>query len=120
TERARFGGPDTFQEPQGVLVLPDSVAERVGYDVLVADSVHHQIQGIRLADGTIRTLAGTGRQLRERSGSGPALSQDLSTPWDLAWWMDRVVIAMAGTHQLWALHLALDPADNTVAVLAGT
>jgi DNA-binding beta-propeller fold protein YncE len=27
---------------------------------------------------------------------------------------------MAGTHQLWALHLARDPADNTVAVLAGT
>ena len=31
----------------------------------------------------------------------------------------RVVIAMAGTHQLWALHLATDPADNTVAVLGG-
>ena len=66
------------------------------------------------------TLAGTGRQLRERSGSGPALRQDLSTPWDLAWFLDRVVIAMAGTHQLWVLHLAQDPADNTVAVLAGT
>src|SRR6478752_5019763 len=27
---------------------------------------------------------------------------------------------MAGVHQLWALHLATDPAENTVAVLAGT
>ena len=27
---------------------------------------------------------------------------------------------MAGTHQLWVLHLAADPRDNTVAVLAGT
>ena len=111
----------TFNEPQGVLALPaDDGRGRVGYDVVVADSVHHQVKGVRLADGSVVTLAGTGRQLRERSGSGPALRQDLSTPWDLAWFLDRVVIAMAGTHQLWVLHLAQDPADNTVAVLAGT
>lgn len=117
TERARFDG---FNEPQGVLVLPPEVAARVGYDVVVADSVNHQIRSIRLSDGQIQVLAGTGEQLRERSGGGSALKQPLSTPWDLAWWIDRVVIAMAGTHQLWALHLAADPKDNTVAVLAGT
>ena len=120
TERARLGGTDTFNEPQGVLALPADVAGRVGYDVVVADSVHHQIKGLRLADGAVLTLAGTGQQLRERSGSGPALRQDLSTPWDVAWFIDRVVIAMAGVHQLWVLHLAADPGDNTVAVLAGT
>ncbi|KNX39073.1 NHL domain-containing thioredoxin family protein [Luteipulveratus halotolerans] len=120
TERARYGSADDFNEPQGLLVLPPEVASRIGYDVVVADSVNHQIKGIRLADGAIGVLAGTGSQLRERSGSGPALKQDLSTPWDVAWWIDRVVIAMAGTHQLWALHLAPDPADSTVAVLAGT
>jgi thiol-disulfide isomerase/thioredoxin len=120
TERTRIGGKGTFNEPQGVLALPADVAARVGYDVVVADSVHHQVKGVRLADGSVVTLAGTGRQLRERSGSGPALRQDLSTPWDLAWFLDRVVIAMAGTHQLWVLHLAQDPGDNTVAVLAGT
>ena len=53
-------------------------------------------------------------------GQRACAAQDLSTPWDLAWFLDRVVIAMAGTHQLWVLHLAQDPADNTVAVLAGT
>jgi thiol-disulfide isomerase/thioredoxin/sugar lactone lactonase YvrE len=135
TERRRFGATNvaatnvdaanvavanSLAEPQGVLVLPAATAERVGYDVVVADSVHHQVKGLRLADGAWTLLAGTGRQLRERSGSGPALKQDLSTPWDLAWFIDRVVIAMAGTHQLWALHLATDPADNTVAVLGGT
>jgi thiol-disulfide isomerase/thioredoxin/DNA-binding beta-propeller fold protein YncE len=120
TERARIGGPAHFQEPQGLALLPPEVASRVGYDVVVADSVNHQIKGVRLADRRVLTLAGTGRQLRERSGSGPALSQDLSTPWDVAWFIDRIVIAMAGVHQLWVLHLAADPADNTVAVLAGT
>ena len=117
TERARFGG---FNEPQGLLVLPTHVAERVGYDVVVADSVHHQIRSIRLSDGHVQVLAGTGEQLRERSGGGAALKQPLSTPWDVTWWIDRVMIAMAGTHQLWALHLAADPKDNTVAVVAGT
>ena len=120
TERARIGGPAHFQEPQGLALLPPEVASRVGYDVVVADSVNHEIKGVRLADRRVLTLAGTGRQLRERSGSGLALTQDLSTPWDVAWFIDRVVIAMAGTHQLWVLHLAADPADNTVAVLAGT
>ena len=126
TERGGFGGSERageqreLNEPQGVLVLPAETAARVGYDVVVADSVNHQVLGLRLADGAWTLLAGTGRQLRERSGSGPALKQDLSTPWDLAWFIGRVVIAMAGTHQLWALHLATDPADNTVAVLGGT
>ena len=127
TERGRFGtraggtgGAEELAEPQGVLSLPAETARRVGYDVVVADSVHHQVKGLRLADGTWTLLAGTGEQLRERSGSGPALKQALSTPWDLAWFIDRVVIAMAGVHQLWALHLATDPADNTVAVLGGT
>lgn len=120
TERARYGGPGIFAEPQGLCVLPASVAERVGYDVLVADSVHHQIASIRISDGRVRVEAGTGQQLRERSGGGAALKQPLSTPWDITWWIDRAVIAMAGTHQLWALHLGVDPADSSVAVLAGT
>ena len=120
TERRRFGGPGELNEPQGVLVLPPETAQRVGYDVVVADSVNHQVKGLRLTDGSWTVLAGTGRQLRQRSGSGPALKQELSTPWDVAWFIDRVVVAMAGVHQLWALHLATDPTDNTVAVLAGT
>lgn len=120
TERARFGSRADFQEPQGIALLPEEVASRVGYDLVVADSVNHQVKGVSTTDGRITTLAGTGRQLRERSGSGPALRQDLSTPWDVAWFIDRVVIAMAGVHQVWALHLATDPRDNTVAVLAGT
>ena len=35
--------------------------------------------------------------------AGPAREVDLSTPWDLAEHDGEVVLAMAGTHQLWAL-----------------
>lgn len=120
TERARFGPAQLLVEPQGVLALPPDVATRVGYDVLIADSGSHRIISLRLSDGRLRVEAGTGEQLRERSGSGRAVAQALSSPWDLAWWIDRAVIAMAGVHQLWALHLAQDADDNSIAVLAGT
>ncbi|MDQ2758393.1 MAG: NHL domain-containing thioredoxin family protein, partial [Actinomycetota bacterium] len=120
TERRRWGGPDELGEPQGVLALPADVAETMGYDLLVADSVHHRVVGISLSDSGIQVVAGTGEQLRERGGGGRALHQPLSTPWDLAWWEGRVVIAMAGVHQLWELHLHADPEQATVEVLAGT
>ena len=41
---------------------------------------------------------------------------DLSSPWDLAWHAGRVVVAMAGIHQLWSF----DPGTGAVDVLAGT
>ena len=105
-----------FSEPQGLLVLPTGVAAQVGYEVLVADTVNHALRGVRLDDGSVRTVAGTGRQLRARGGAGPALRQDLSSPWDLAWFDDAVAVAMAGTHQIWRF----DPVAEEVSVLAGT
>ncbi|GAA4350695.1 NHL domain-containing thioredoxin family protein [Angustibacter luteus] len=127
TERRRIGsGARGFtdgaaataelSEPQGLLVLPESVAAQVGYDVLVADTVNHALRGLWLEDGSVTTVAGTGHQLRQRTGAGPATEQDLSSPWDLAWFDGAVVVAMAGTHQLWRF----DPVAGTVEVLAGT
>ncbi|WP_232661951.1 NHL domain-containing thioredoxin family protein [Pseudonocardia sp. TRM90224] len=121
TERRRIGTGERglvdgaaarFAEPQGLLVLP---AGRADYDVVVADSVNHALRGVRLADGHVTTLAGTGTQLRERVEPG-GTAAELSTPWDVAWWGGRVVVAMAGSHQLWTF----DPATGAVAVLAGT
>jgi len=120
TERRRWGGTGEFDEPQGVLLLPTETAAEVGYDLLVADSVNHQVKGISLSDNDIRLVAGSGAPLRRREAGGPALDQDLSTPWDLAWWDGRVVVAMAGIHQLWGLTLDPDPARGRLEVLAGT
>lgn len=131
TERRRIGsggrgsddgvpGSVSFSEPQGLALLPNTVAAAVGYDVIVADTVNHLLRGLRLEDGSVLTIAGTGQQLRERHGSGPALSQALSSPWDVAYFDGAVVVAMAGTHQLWRFEPAADPAAGHVAVLAGT
>ncbi len=97
-----------FDEPNGLCRLPEEVAAEVGYDVVVADTGNHALRGVRLADGHVRTLAGpvTGRQ--------PAAS--LSSPWDVAWWRDRVWVAVAGVHQLWTF----DPHTGGSVAAAGT
>jgi len=99
-----------FNEPQGLALLPDG-------GVAVADTVNHALRRYDPATGEVTTLAGTGRQWWQGSpASGPAREVDLSSPWDVAWWADRLWIAMAGIHQLWTY----DPATGTVAVAAGT
>lgn len=106
------GGPDEarFSEPQGLAVLPDG-------RIAVADTVNHAIRALDLTTGVTGTLAGTGRQWWQGTPtSGPAREVDLSSPWDLAWFGDRLWIAMAGVHQLWTY----DPEDRAVRVAAGT
>ncbi|MGW8888507.1 NHL domain-containing thioredoxin family protein [Streptomyces sp. NPDC055749] len=106
------GGPDDvrFSEPQGLAVLPDG-------RVAVADTVNHAIRALDLETGLTTTLAGTGRQWWQGAPShGPARDVDLSSPWDVAWFGDRLWIAMAGVHQLWTY----DPESLSVRVAAGT
>jgi thiol-disulfide isomerase/thioredoxin len=102
-----YGG---FNEPQGLALLPDG-------RIAVADTVNHRIAVYDPEHGTVEALAGTGRQWWQGEPvSGPALETALSSPWDVAWWQDRLWIAMAGVHQLWTY----DPADGTVRAAAGT
>jgi thiol-disulfide isomerase/thioredoxin len=110
-----------FSEPNGLCLLPPDVADRVGYDVVVADTVNHALRGVDLATGTVRTVAGTGLQWMPSSDQPPdgsAREQDLSSPWDVLWSPERRVvrIAMAGMHQIWDF----DPLASTVRVAAGT
>ncbi|HEX5541408.1 MAG TPA: NHL domain-containing thioredoxin family protein [Micromonospora sp.] len=119
--RGRADGSPTeaaFSEPQGLCLLPPNVARIAGYDLVVADTVNHLLRGVRLATGEVRTVAGTGRQWRSTVDQRPhdALCVDLSSPWDLAWYNNRVIIAMAGIHQLWWF----DPVKRTTGMYAGT
>lgn len=111
--RGLLDGPAStaaFNEPRGMCLLPTPLAAEVGYDVVVADTVNHALRGLSLGDLTVRTLAGTG------SAWSPLDPTALSSPWDVAWWDDRVWIAMAGIHQLWTF----DPLSGSTQPAAGT
>lgn len=134
------GGPDEarFSEPNGLALVPDELRAQVGFDVLVADTVNHALRGVRLADGTVTTVAGTGEQYMvgasdnvvTRPGDGPQTDRTgvgydgpprdvrLSSPWDVVWSPDAqaFVVAMAGNHTLWAF----DPVADRIWRLAGT
>jgi thiol-disulfide isomerase/thioredoxin len=120
--RGRADGPPetaSFSEPQGLCLLPPEVAEQVGYGMVVADSVNHQLRGVRLDSCEVLTIAGSGRPWRSGGTDEhphDALAAELSSPWDVAWYDERVIIAMAGIHQLWWF----DPIRRTVGVYAGT
>ena len=103
-------GQARFDHPQGLALDPSTET------LFIADEANHAIRAIDLGGGTVTTVAGTGQQGYDRLGGGPGREVSLSSPWDLALVERRLWIAMAGTHQLWALDLA----TGRVGVAAGT
>jgi len=103
-------GAARFNEPQGLALSAD------GARLYVADRLNHALRAIDLASGVVTTLAGDGQQGHDRTFEGPAKGARLNSPWDLLRIGDRLIIAMAGTHQLWQYTLA----DQRLAVLAGS
>jgi len=121
-----------FNEPQGLVLLPEDVAAKAGYDVVIADSVNHRLRGLSLTDGKASTVAGNGVQRLLETGparvdedaagftgrlSEHPLEVSLSSPWDLVWSrkLNAVVVAMAGTHQIFSF----DPLTGAVSIVAG-
>lgn len=125
------GGPDvaTFSEPNGLCLVPEALRDQVDYDVLVADTVNHALRGVRLSDGHVTTVAGTGEQLMvggaenvlpesSAPGTTPALRHRLTSPWDVVWSerLGAFLVAMAGNHSLWTF----DPLAGVVEQVGGT
>lgn len=92
-----------FNSPQGVFLKGDTV--------YVADTENHLIRKIDLSEKRVITLAGVGIQGTDKEGGAMGLQQPISSPWDIVLGTagatkDNVLwIAMAGTHQIWALFL---------------
>ncbi|XP_042623772.1 NHL repeat-containing protein 2-like [Cyprinus carpio] len=89
-----------FSSPQGVFIKGDTV--------YVADTENHLVRKINLSEGKVSTLAGTGIQGTDKEGGAPGPQQPISSPWDVTLGNaggDVLWIAMAGTHQIWALFL---------------
>jgi len=102
-----------FRSPNGMALDPATDT------LFVADTGNHAIRKIDLRSGSVICAAGTG----ERAKSYPHLPADgrrtaLRSPWDLAWDPERkrLYVAMAGTHQLYALRAE----DCHLELLAGT
>ncbi|WP_235915644.1 NHL domain-containing thioredoxin family protein [Puerhibacterium puerhi] len=129
------GGPEEarFSEPNGLALVPAELREQLGYDVLVADTVNHALRGVRLTDGAVTTVAGTGEQFMVGGQENVVVPGEqprayaagervagravrLSSPWDVAWSpeLGAFVVAMAGNHTLWAFD------GEGVRLLAGT
>ena len=88
-----------FDDPQGMALKGDTL--------FVADRRNHCIRALDLKAKTVKTIAGTGQQERDRSEGGDALTLGLNSPWDLYLSGDTLFIAMAGHHQIWTLDLKL-------------
>ena len=86
-----------FSAPQGLVFAADRL--------YVADTGNHAIRLIDLGQGTVSTIAGTGKVGRRIKDSDDATSLDLRSPWDLALRDQQLYIAMAGQHQIWRMDL---------------
>ena len=88
------GRNGTFNYPQGMALDGDML--------YVADAGNHSIRAVNLSNGEIRTVAGTGSQIRTRADRERGA---MSSPWDVAIKGKMLFVAMAGTHQIWSVDL---------------
>ncbi|XP_074446339.1 NHL repeat-containing protein 2 [Larus michahellis] len=94
-----------FNSPQGIAIKNNVI--------YVADTENHLIRKIDLELEMVTTVAGIGIQGVDKEGGAKGEEQPISSPWDVVFGNsisgtqeDNVLwIAMAGTHQIWALML---------------
>jgi len=86
-----------FRSPQGLSLR--------GEALYVADTENHAVRKIALETGVVTTLAGTGEQASPSPDAGPGPQRPLNSPWDVTAVGETLYIAMAGSHQLWAVDL---------------
>ncbi len=87
----------TFDHPQGMALD--------GEVLYIADTENHLIRHVDLKARTVTTIAGTGVQALGQYRRGAAREVALSSPWDLVLEKGILYIAMAGSHQVWAMNL---------------
>lgn len=96
-----------LNHPQGVAFYGDQL--------FIADTENHLIRAVDFKTRTVKTAAGTGAQAPSGK-TGKALETAISSPWDLTVAGDKLFVAMAGLHQIWALNLK----ENTAGPFAGS
>ncbi|KPL02331.1 MAG: alkyl hydroperoxide reductase [Planctomycetes bacterium SM23_65] len=98
-----------FRKPQGMTL--------VGELLYVADTENHAIRRVDLDKKAVTTIAGTGKQSRNRPTYGSMEEGiPLNSPWDLVLHDAKLYVAMAGPHQLWVVN----PATGAAGPYAGS
>jgi len=90
----RDGENGALNYPQGLALYQDTL--------YIADAGNHSIRAVDLKSGAVRTIAGTGTQMRTRADKAKGA---MSSPWDVAISGRALYVAMAGTHQIWSVDL---------------
>uniref|UniRef100_A0A1B6CMJ0 Thioredoxin domain-containing protein n=3 Tax=Clastoptera arizonana TaxID=38151 RepID=A0A1B6CMJ0_9HEMI len=86
-----------FHSPQGLVFLDEQT-------LFVADTENHAIRKINLGDDNVSTVVRAGHSGNDSDKEEP--NKKISSPWDLCIVNQSVLmIAMAGTHQIWAVFL---------------
>jgi len=93
------GAEARFSHPHG-MGLKGSPENGILY---VADTENHAVRAIDLASGEVRTVAGTGQKGHGRLALGSPTETPLRSPWAVFVLEQYVLIAMAGSHQIWVL-----------------
>lgn len=95
--------------PQGLALGKDSL--------YIADSGNHAIRRVRLLQGDVETVAGTGKAGRDRPQQHPEpCAVGLCAPVDLVLHNEHLYFSLAGQHQIWDLDLNRRSLD----ILAGS
>jgi len=85
----------SFHNPQGIVSDEQNL--------FVADAGNHLLRGVDLGTLEVTTLAGTGRKGEGPGPFDPAAPKSVSlrSPWGLLRIGRQILIAMAGSHQIW-------------------
>jgi thiol-disulfide isomerase/thioredoxin len=86
-----------FYRPQGLALDGDRL--------YVADTENHLIRAASLSARQVTTIAGNGNQAGWGEAGGLALETPMSSPWDLQCFGSLLIVAMAGSHQIWMIDL---------------
>ena len=98
-----------FCDPQGLAILKDAL--------YVADAGNHAVRRIRLLNGDVNTVIGTGAVGHELPNEQiEATRLSMSAPTDVAGLGDKLYVSVSGQNQLWQLDLG----RNKLSVLAGS
>jgi hypothetical protein len=86
------GREGRLNSPQGMVFSADTL--------YIADTENHAVRALDLKSNELRTIAGTGSQLRTRADRQAGA---MSSPWDVTLIGDTLYVAMAGVHQIWSV-----------------